>query len=112
MGALGMVIASLHPSIREAVDAKHDSMAHLVCADNMLSTAARLLLMAVEGHMPEHPAASNAFAVTEAALHARIIALQKWREANMDLIHKMLQHPPPKPENVQLFYEYVQYLNM
>lgn len=109
MGALGMVIASLHPSIREAVDAKHDSIAQLVSAHSMLSTAARLLLMAIGPDLPEHLAAHNAFAVTDAALHASGAALQKWREAHTDLIRKMLKHPPPKPEDVQLFYEYAQY---
>ena len=106
MAALGMVMASLHPSIRESVDAKHDSISQLVSAHSMLSTAARLLLMAVGSDMPEHLAAQNAFAVTEAALHASSRALHTWREAHTDLIRKMLKHPPPKPEDVQLFYEY------
>lgn len=110
MGALGMVIASLHPSIREAVDAKHDSIAQLVSAHSMLSSAVRLLLMAIGDHVPEHPAAHNAFAVTDAALHASGAAVQKWREAHTYLICKMLKHPPPKPEDVQLFYEYAQYV--
>ena len=110
MGALGMVIASLHPSIREAVDTKHDSIAELVSAHNMLSTAARLLLMAMAGNLPDHPAAHNAYAVTEAALHASGAAVQKWREAHTELVRKMLGHPHPKPENVQLFYEYAQYV--
>ena len=106
MAALGMVMASLHPSIRESVDAKHDSISQLVSAHSMLSTAARLLLMAVGSDMPEHLAAQNAFAVTEAALHASSRALHTWREAHTDLVRKMLKHPPPKPEDVQLFYEY------
>lgn len=110
MGALAMVVASLHPSIRQAVDAKHDSIAQLVSAHNMLSTAARLLMMAVGPDLPEHLAAQNAFAVTDAALHASGSALQKWREAHTDLTRKMLKHPPPKPEDMQLFYEYAQYV--
>lgn len=111
MGALAMMIASLHPSIRAAVDAKHDSIAHLVSAHHMLSTAVRLLLMAIGPDLPEHLAAHNAFAVTDAALHASGSALQKWREAHVDLTRKMLKHPPPKPEDAQLFYEYAQYVN-
>lgn len=109
MEMLEIVLGSLHPCIREAAGSKDKATRQMMSAHAMLSTAARLLMMATAGHLPDHSAAHNAFAVTDTALRECNNAVQRWHAADAEVVRRLLQHPPPTQEELRLLKEYTEF---
>lgn len=109
LGCAELVLSALHPCIREALEIKDAAVRNLLECSARLNVASTVLMYATNMHLPA--AIGNAHTCTELAVIANKDAIQRWYTANMNMVQRLEQHPPPTARDMRLFEEYADFVN-